>query len=144
MRRASPASRRLALSHSLSVQHTTEPTWRKAGGVCPKPRRIYERALQLALEHGDSGLPGVADLHLGLSELHCEQNDLEGAIRHLERGEDLARHAALRETPERLCIARARLRQTQGDLDGRHELARRGRAAASQGRRPRRPSYRAR
>ncbi|MDQ3811721.1 MAG: tetratricopeptide repeat protein, partial [Chloroflexota bacterium] len=91
---------------------------RKARGRLAEARRIYERALQLAMQQGDPALPGIADLHLGLSELHCEQGDLDAATRHLQRGEELSKHAALRETPYRRCIAGARLRQAQGDLDG--------------------------
>jgi LuxR family transcriptional regulator, maltose regulon positive regulatory protein len=90
----------------------------KARGRLPAAGRIYERSLRLGLDHGDPALPGMADLHLGLSELRCEQDDLEAATRQLERGEELGMHAALRETPYRRCVARARLRQAQGDLDG--------------------------
>ena len=36
----------------------------------------------------------------------------------MRRGEELSKHAALRQTPYRLARARARLRQIHGDLDG--------------------------
>src|SRR5918911_1435886 len=71
-----------------------------------------------AAEQTDPALPVIADLHLGLSELHCEQGGLDAATRHLERGEELSKHAALRETPYRRCLAGARLRQAQADPDG--------------------------
>jgi LuxR family maltose regulon positive regulatory protein len=91
---------------------------RNARGRLTEAARIYERALQMALEHGDPGLPGVADLHLGLGNLDIERNDLAAATRQLQRSEELGKHAAVRETPYRRCIVQARLRQAQGDLDG--------------------------
>src|SRR6266702_4782460 len=53
----------------------------KARGRLSEASRIYRQALQFTLEHGDPALPGIADLHLGLSELHCERNELESATR---------------------------------------------------------------
>jgi LuxR family maltose regulon positive regulatory protein len=90
----------------------------KARGRLSEARRIYERSLQLALAHGDPGLPGVADLHLGLSELHCERDDLEAAKRHLHQSAEQGKAFDSRETPYRRCITEARLRQVQGDLEG--------------------------
>jgi LuxR family transcriptional regulator, maltose regulon positive regulatory protein len=90
---------------------------RKARGRLAEVRRLYDRSLQLGLDH-DPTLPGLADLHLGLCDLLCEQSDIEAATIHLRQGEELAKHAPLRPTPYRLARARARLRQVHGDLDG--------------------------
>jgi LuxR family maltose regulon positive regulatory protein len=60
----------------------------------------------------------MADLHLCLCELHCEYNDLEAAVRHLQRSEELSKNGALRHTPYRQRLARARVQQALGDLDG--------------------------
>jgi LuxR family maltose regulon positive regulatory protein len=60
----------------------------------------------------------VADLHRGLSELQLEKNDLDAATQRLQRSDELGTHTDLRETPNRSFIARARLRQAEGDLDG--------------------------
>src|SRR5207248_1236901 len=60
--------------------------------------------------------------HLGLSELHCERNELESASRNLRQSEQPGKHADLRETPYRRCIAWARLRQAQGNLEGAIDL----------------------
>jgi LuxR family maltose regulon positive regulatory protein len=81
---------------------------RKARGRLSEARRLYERSLQLALNHYPM-LPGVADLHLGFCDLLCEQSDIEAATHHLRQGEELSKHAALRQTPYRLARARARL-----------------------------------
>ena len=94
----------------------------KARGLLSAAGRIYGQALQLALEHGNPALPGMADLHLGLSDLCCERNDLEAATRHLQQSEQPGKHADLRETPYRRCIAWARLRQARGDLEGAIDL----------------------
>jgi LuxR family maltose regulon positive regulatory protein len=95
---------------------------RKARGRLAEAGRTYERALRLAAAHGDPAVPGTADLHLGLSDLHREGNDLAAAGRHLELGEELGKHAPLPHTPSRACVARARLRQLEGDLDGALDL----------------------
>ena len=95
---------------------------RKARGRLSEAERTYKRALRLAQEHGDAAILGVADLHLGLSDLYRERNDLEAARRHLQRSEELGRIAALPQTAARECVARARLRQIEGDHDGALEL----------------------
>src|SRR5438105_7005612 len=94
----------------------------KARGRLSEAGSIYRQALQFTLEHGDPALPGIADLHLGLSELHCERNELESATRNLRQSEQPGKHADLRETPYRRCIAWARLRQAEGDLQAALDL----------------------
>ena len=76
----------------------------------------YERSLQLAAGQGEPVLQGTADLYLGLSELLCEQGDLEAAIQHLMKSKKLSEQAEVYQY--RLCIAQARIMETQGDLDG--------------------------
>ena len=50
---------------------------RIAQGRLREAMRTYERALQLATEHGDPVLRGTADMYVGMSELHREHNDLK-------------------------------------------------------------------
>ena len=88
----------------------------KAQGRLTEARRQYERSLQLAIRHGDSVMPRAANLHFGLSELCCEYDDLEDADRHLQQGEALG--TSTPRTPYRFCLARARLQECLGDLDG--------------------------
>jgi LuxR family maltose regulon positive regulatory protein len=95
---------------------------RKARARLSEAERLYDRSLRLATRLGDPAIPGLADLHLGLSDLHHERDEREAARWHLRRGEELGRLAALPQTPARLCVARARVRQLEGDLDGALEL----------------------
>jgi LuxR family transcriptional regulator, maltose regulon positive regulatory protein len=78
---------------------------RKARGRLAEAERLYEHALQLAAQFGDPAIPGMAALHAGLCDLHCERNDLEAARWHLERSEEISRHVALPQTPSRQCVA---------------------------------------
>jgi LuxR family maltose regulon positive regulatory protein len=76
--------------------------------------------LQLATEQGEPVPPGTADLYTGLSELRREHDDLEAATQHLLTGEELG--AGLPENRYRWCVAMARIREAQGDLDGALDL----------------------
>ena len=82
----------------------------------------YEQSLQLATEQGKPVLVGTADLYLGLCELHRERGDLEAAREHLLRSEELGEQAALDEYQFRWCLAQARIKEAQGDLDGALDL----------------------
>jgi LuxR family transcriptional regulator, maltose regulon positive regulatory protein len=95
---------------------------RKARGRLSEAERTYQRALRLAHEHGDPVILGVADLHLGLSDVYRERDDLNAARGHLRRAEELGSLAALPQTASRECVARARLRQVEGDPEGALDL----------------------
>jgi LuxR family maltose regulon positive regulatory protein len=95
---------------------------RVAQGRLHEAVSTYEHALQLATEHGEPVLRGTADLYLGLSVLHREQGDLEAATQHLLRSEELGEQAALADWQYRLCLAQARIKEAQGDLDGALDL----------------------
>jgi LuxR family maltose regulon positive regulatory protein len=75
-----------------------------------------ESGLRLATDH--RGLRGEADMRVGLSELALERNELEDAARHLRASADLGERAGLPQHAYRWRVARARLRQAEGDLDG--------------------------
>jgi LuxR family maltose regulon positive regulatory protein len=91
---------------------------RKARGRLIEARQSIERALQMADQYGGSAIPGLGDLHLGLSDLYREWDDLDAARSHLQLADDLGRRAPLPQTPARSRVALARLRQAEGDLDG--------------------------
>jgi LuxR family transcriptional regulator, maltose regulon positive regulatory protein len=91
---------------------------RMAQGRLHEAVRAYEQSLQLAEEQNEPVLRGTADLYLGLSELECEQGDLEAARQHLLTSKELGEHAALPELQYRSCVAQARIKEAEGDLDG--------------------------
>ncbi|MBV7336135.1 LuxR C-terminal-related transcriptional regulator [Chloroflexi bacterium TSY] len=79
--------------------------------------RIYEHTLQLAMAQAAPRLPGIAELYLGLGELHREQGNLEIAAQYLQRSEELDEPAAFSPYKHHWCLAQARMKQTQGELD---------------------------
>ena len=83
---------------------------------------IYEHALRLATEQGAPVMRGTADMHVGMSELLRERNDLEAAARHLQRSRELGEHTGLPQNPYRWRVAMARIREAQGDLGGALDL----------------------
>jgi len=101
---------------------TVQADIRIAQGRLRDAMRTYERGLQLATEHGAPVVRGAADMHVGMSELCRERNDLEAASRHLLAGRELGDENGLPQYPYRSRVAAARIRQTAGDLDGALEL----------------------
>ena len=75
---------------------------------------IYEEGLRTA-----AAKPGseTDELYLGLSEVHCEWNDLASAERFLEATARSTAQAAYAANKERWCVAAARLSVARGDLD---------------------------
>jgi LuxR family maltose regulon positive regulatory protein len=84
--------------------------------------RTYERALQRALEQGAPTLRGTADMYVGMSGLHRERNDLHAATQHLLRSKELGEHTGFPQNQYRWCVAMARIREAQGDLDSTLDL----------------------
>jgi LuxR family maltose regulon positive regulatory protein len=77
----------------------------------------YERGLQWATVPGAPVLRGAADMHVGMSSLCYEHNDLNAAMQHLHTSQVLGEYAGLPQNPYRWCAAMARIREAQGDLD---------------------------
>ena len=84
--------------------------------------RTYERGLQVSIAGGLPVPRGTADMHVGISGLFRERNDLEAASRHLQTSRELGETNGLPQNPYRLRVAAARIRQAEGDLDGALEL----------------------
>ena len=82
--------------------------------------QTLEAGLRLTAQH--PGLRGAADMHVGLSEVLLERNDLDVAARHLQASADLGERAGLPQHAYRWRVATARLRQAHGDLDGALDL----------------------
>jgi LuxR family maltose regulon positive regulatory protein len=93
-----------------------------AQGRLGEAMRTYERGLQLATQQGGPVLRGAADMHVGISELFRERNDLAAALEHLLTSRELGDENGLPQNSYRSRVAAARIRQAQGDLDGALEL----------------------
>lgn len=103
---------------------------RIAQGRLREAKRIYERGLQLATAgfpqrsgreqtaQGAPALRGAADMHVGMSTLHREYNDLDGATQHLLKSKELGEHNGFPQNRYRWCVAMARIREAEGDLAG--------------------------
>jgi LuxR family maltose regulon positive regulatory protein len=78
----------------------------------------YQQSLQLAVNRGASFFIGVSDLYRGLSGLLCEQNDLEAAAQYLVTAQQMGEQGATTGWAQRLYVAQARLKESQGDLAG--------------------------
>jgi LuxR family maltose regulon positive regulatory protein len=82
----------------------------------------YERGWQAASELAAPVRRGVADLHVGMSEVLRERNDLDAALQHLLTSKDLGEHAGLPQNRYRWPVAMARIREAEGDLSGALDL----------------------
>jgi LuxR family maltose regulon positive regulatory protein len=88
---------------------------RMAQGRLREAMRTFERALQLAPEHGPV-LRGTADMYVGMSAVHRERNDLRAARQCLLRSEELGEHTGLPQNRYRWRVAMARIREAEGKL----------------------------
>jgi LuxR family maltose regulon positive regulatory protein len=77
--------------------------------------RTYERGLELAASQGGPVLRGAADMHVGISEILRQRDDLVGAAQHLHRARDLGEENGLPQNPYRWRAAAAGIRQAEGD-----------------------------
>jgi LuxR family maltose regulon positive regulatory protein len=104
------------------ISASNDAELQKARGCLAAARATNEQALGFPARHGLASSPGSANLHFALSELCCEANDLECARRHLQEGEAFGVSPVPASTPYRHCLARARLQQSLGDLEGAYDL----------------------
>lgn len=86
---------------------------RIAQGRLREAMTIYERGLWRAKKEA---LRGAADMHVGMSVLFRERNDLESASRHLLASRELGDHTGFSQNPHRWRVAMASLREAEGDL----------------------------
>jgi LuxR family maltose regulon positive regulatory protein len=93
-------------------------------GDLHKAMTTCERGLHWATRASTPTLAvqGTADMHVGMSSLHYEHNDLKTATQCLLTSQALGELAGLPQNPYRWCAAMARIRQAQGDLDGAIQL----------------------
>ncbi|MEO8288254.1 MAG: AAA family ATPase, partial [Chloroflexota bacterium] len=98
---------------------------RLAQGRLREAMRTYERGLQLAMAQTTRGEPvlrGAADMHVGMSGLLLEHNELDAAEQHLLKSKQLGAHNGFPQHGYRWRVAMAQIRKAQGDIDGALEL----------------------
>jgi LuxR family maltose regulon positive regulatory protein len=91
---------------------------RRTQGRLGEAMRTYEQALQRATQQGGPVLRGTADMHVGMSEVHRERDDLPAATQQLLRSQELGEHIGLPQNRYRWRVAMARIREAEGDLGG--------------------------
>ena len=60
--------------------------------------RTYEQALDLVPAKDSSALRGMADMHVGISQIYVERDDLSAAMEHLTLSRELGEHMGLPRT----------------------------------------------
>ena len=95
---------------------------RLAQGRLGEAMRTYEQALQRVPEQGGPVLRGTADMHVGMSEVHRERDDLHAASQHLLKSQELGEHTGLPQHRYRWRVAMARVEQAEGNLAGALDL----------------------
>jgi LuxR family maltose regulon positive regulatory protein len=95
---------------------------RMAQGRLRDAVRTYEQALERAAAHDGPVLRGTADMHVGMSEILRERNDLAGAMQHLLKSQELGEYTGLPQNRYRSRVAMARMGEAEGDLDGALDL----------------------
>lgn len=89
-------------------------------GRLSEAARVFESGLRVTSEH--PGLRGAADMHVGLSEVLIERDDLDGATHQMELSAALGETAGLPQHAYRWRVTQARLSRARGDLDTALEL----------------------
>ncbi|MGA7204763.1 MAG: helix-turn-helix transcriptional regulator, partial [Specibacter sp.] len=93
-----------------------------AKGRLGEALRTCRQGLETASGPDGEVLRGTADLHVAMSGVLLERNDLPAAAAELRRSEELGEHLGLPQNPYRRRVAMAGIRHAEGDLDGAIEL----------------------
>ncbi len=93
-----------------------------AQGRLQDAMHTYEKGLRLSTAQGVPALRGTADMHVGMSALARERNDLQSALGHLRSSQELGEDNGLPQNPYRSRVAMALIRRAEGDLDATLEL----------------------
>lgn len=88
-----------------------------AQGYLREAIKTYQQSLQLASAHEKDAQRIIAHHHLGLALLHYERCEDESMAQHLQKSLELGPLSTLQDWPYRRCLAEARLKEAEGDLD---------------------------
>ncbi len=116
-----------SLRSAGDLAHAISPTFvladiQMAQGHLHEAAAVLDELLQRVLDQGEPLPPDTAELYRGLSEVYCEWGDLQTAEQYLQRSKELNEQCTLLDCQRRLCLADARLKLAQGDLDGTLDL----------------------
>ncbi len=100
----------------------TQADIRIAQGRLSEAMTRYERGLEIATQQAGTVLRGAADMHVGMSMVLRERNELDAALRHLLTSRELGEHVGLPQNRYRWRVAMARIREAEGDLDNAVDL----------------------
>ena len=95
---------------------------RYAQGRLREAGDAYRRGLTVVSESPRFSNAEIDELHLGMSELHREWNDLASATSHLDAIRKRETTVVHKGNLQRWCVAMARVREARGDMDGALEL----------------------
>ncbi len=124
-----PAAAVEALTDAVRLSQASGPAYLVAiattllGEAFQMQSRLYEaaeiqrRALQLASQAGSGPAPFAGMAYVGLSRLLYEWDDLDGALRHAERGIELSKAGGLVEAIPVGCFILSQVHLAQGNLD---------------------------
>jgi LuxR family transcriptional regulator, maltose regulon positive regulatory protein len=93
-----------------------------AQGRLREAMTTYERGLRVATENAPPVLRGAADMHVGMSQLCYERNELAAAMQHLLTSRELGEHVGLPKNRYRWRVVMARIQAAEGDLGGALDL----------------------
>ena len=88
-----------------------------AQGHLREALRTYEQSLQHASTYGSEVNQILAHHHLGLAFLHHEMGNDESSAQYFQQSMELGQRSTLVEFPYRMSLAKARLKESEGDLD---------------------------
>jgi LuxR family maltose regulon positive regulatory protein len=97
-------------AYAIADMRSTLGRMRQAFDVC-------QQALQLAEGQPNFVRWGMADIYSALSDLYRETNDFEAAADNLLKGREFGEKSQVPRWRYRWCLAQARLKESQGDLD---------------------------
>ncbi len=93
-----------------------------AQGHLREALRTYQQSLQLASAHKSEAQRVIAHHYLGLAMLYHEMGDEETSAQHFQKSLALGDQSTLRDWSCRRCLAQARLKESEGDLDSALDL----------------------
>ena len=91
-------------------------------GYLRETLRTYLQSLQLASEHEAVSQNVIAHHYLGMAMLYHEMKDDESAAQYFQKSLEMGPYSFLHDWSYRKCLAQARMKESEGDLDSALDL----------------------